>query len=1286
MSEINPKFTGNGTENPEISPPIVDPNNPEANFTPSFHDYTNIRPFRYWVQSVLPLVYDDSLSYQELLGKVVNYLNDVINNVNATEYNVEQLRNAYIQLQNYVNEYYNSLDVQEEINNKLDAMAADGSLTNLIDPLVSDKLPPLVTGQIDGVVADQIDSVVADQIDGVVGNQIDGSVSKQIGGAVNSWMDENVQTPITSPLVDKSLTMAGQAADAEITGRELAVKANAPIKLLSSIAPVSVETGKRLKKDGTITTTTNYNLYKFNVASNTLIFVNTRTSTNEDFPALVFSQGTTNINVVASGNPSSTYTFLTPINADVMYINAYTQAQTPFVYTAQQEDVISQTNLNDRLIATIKAPNSGVKLTPIETKAGYLWNTGSSNPDGALITNNSYTAKKYTIEPGNLYFVKGAQPANANSLITCYDENNNIIYTTGKIIEPSSAISFYFMAPPHSSYMWINTYNTFSDYADAYEGKPITNGNTLFNSLNALKAYIPYNNTGIINHTSITENSVMTTTGEIIDNNYYNLIEWPVTAGTTIHISAASINSELYPVILWAQTNSNSRTIRSYQMQNVNELEIVPEHCNTLFLIYNKSAPTPYIASINTLSSINKNDLNLLRDTTLTAPLTDELEPDEVQSGFLWNTGSNNPNGALIANSSYTAKKYTITPGYIYLVKGAQPANMNSLVTCYTENDIIIYNTGKLLASQLKCQYYFNAPTNAAYMWINTYNSNPEYSHVYTGKPITDIDQLISPLQKIKATIPFIAASEAINTEITPGYVISIDGTIAASNYYSISQFTVSSGNLIHINTTPLSSETFPTLLWANKTSTNISVISYQIAPIDDVYIVPNDANTLYVNYLKTTFNPSVTVVNKGNYADIQQIKGLYNTTIHAPNNGAVITPDETQPGYLWSITSALPNGGLVEYSGYTAKKYTITPNTLYYITGQQPASQNNLITCYDADNHMILRSSTFLENGYNLDCYFMSPPTASYMWINTRNSTPQYADVYTAVPITDINKLIDKTELITASINPAYVQYTLNNFKIRIGANGANDLFNLINAYYGDTFLFGTSTDWLGPYRFQSLDNPDGDFTNMTTGGNHVATTEDGQIIKTAKTLSHKILCDGVPYTYGTIKCNQLEIFWVNQVMAGNTVKIDGTGQYCLEEHYHLTIGLDGVIHVHQWFKPLVNIKMTWYSGLQFAGNNFATQVLIPQYKNGYMSADTMEEYVNDKVVDRINIIGDTCSIEMFQDRTYGAGRNTTAKYVTGAGTKVYMNLWSYADPVETLNANDIFEWRGSYKFYPTN
>ena len=89
--------------------------------------------FRGWCQKVLPLVYDDSLSYYELLCKMIKYINDAIDigNINA-----EDMK----ELKEYVDNFFNNLDVTSEVNAKLDAMAADGTLDNLINKVLFGEL------------------------------------------------------------------------------------------------------------------------------------------------------------------------------------------------------------------------------------------------------------------------------------------------------------------------------------------------------------------------------------------------------------------------------------------------------------------------------------------------------------------------------------------------------------------------------------------------------------------------------------------------------------------------------------------------------------------------------------------------------------------------------------------------------------------------------------------------------------------------------------------------------------------------------------------------------------------------------------------------------------------------------------------------------------------------------------------------------------------------------------------------------------------------------------------
>ena len=104
----------------------------------------DLSPFKFWCQKVLPSVYDDSLSYYELLNKVVAYINDSIDNINILNTNVNNLYEAFVTLENYVNHYFDTADFQQLVDNKLDEMAVDGTLAGLINPLISDYLDDMI--------------------------------------------------------------------------------------------------------------------------------------------------------------------------------------------------------------------------------------------------------------------------------------------------------------------------------------------------------------------------------------------------------------------------------------------------------------------------------------------------------------------------------------------------------------------------------------------------------------------------------------------------------------------------------------------------------------------------------------------------------------------------------------------------------------------------------------------------------------------------------------------------------------------------------------------------------------------------------------------------------------------------------------------------------------------------------------------------------------------------------------------------------------------------------------
>lgn len=64
-----------------------------------------LKHFRFWCQSVLPIVYDESLSYYEVLCKVVNYINNLINTDNAIINDIDEIKEEISTLQKWIDNF-----------------------------------------------------------------------------------------------------------------------------------------------------------------------------------------------------------------------------------------------------------------------------------------------------------------------------------------------------------------------------------------------------------------------------------------------------------------------------------------------------------------------------------------------------------------------------------------------------------------------------------------------------------------------------------------------------------------------------------------------------------------------------------------------------------------------------------------------------------------------------------------------------------------------------------------------------------------------------------------------------------------------------------------------------------------------------------------------------------------------------------------------------------------------------------------------------------------------------
>lgn len=68
----------------------------------------NMRFFKFWCYKVLPLVYDDSLSYYEVLCKVVTYINELIEQDRVFGEELENLKADMVQVQAWIDNFSTS--------------------------------------------------------------------------------------------------------------------------------------------------------------------------------------------------------------------------------------------------------------------------------------------------------------------------------------------------------------------------------------------------------------------------------------------------------------------------------------------------------------------------------------------------------------------------------------------------------------------------------------------------------------------------------------------------------------------------------------------------------------------------------------------------------------------------------------------------------------------------------------------------------------------------------------------------------------------------------------------------------------------------------------------------------------------------------------------------------------------------------------------------------------------------------------------------------------------------
>lgn len=426
-------------------------------------------PFKWFVLENFPFIEEDfdSLTSYGLWCKLKEYFDKVKNKTNETGSQVENLTNAFIKLENYVDNYFKNLDVQDEINNKLDIMAIDGTLTSLIkgyiDPIQED-----FENNINNIVNNQNTRItsVENELESVASGSplVVASTSEMIDTSrvyVNTSNGKWYYYDGNSWQIGGTYQSTG-IADSSIFTSYLENNIKNRIKEevdYQEIKSYNNNLGKYMKNNGELASATNFSCLILNVKENDSISIKTVIDTSSNEYSLIYLN---NNNIVSKHDKMNTLqsadyerNIIIPNGVNkiaINYKNLYSHT-VKFLNVVDTNLLKNENNKMLDIIAPLKA------YTPDLIDNSYI-TVNKSTKAITFTPNIGFKYKKYNLTNINDILLKYRNFNNITAYACIFTDTNDTVLSIDnyqKNLENDTLITKQLFKPQNAKYLYIQT-------------------------------------------------------------------------------------------------------------------------------------------------------------------------------------------------------------------------------------------------------------------------------------------------------------------------------------------------------------------------------------------------------------------------------------------------------------------------------------------------------------------------------------------------------------------------------------------------------------------------------------------------------------------------------------------------------------------------------------------------------------------------------------------------------------------------------------------------------------